>query len=333
MSCPRLLGCCVALGALLTWNGAARAEDADADVPGEQPGRRPAASAGSPDVRRALAQELFADARRLMLEGRFTEACPLLAKSVELERTSGGLLNWAVCLEGAQLFASARVRYEEASAAAAREGERGREAIAKERMLILESKVDRLSLRYPDFGPTLSLRLDGAVLPPGPLEVGVPVDPGVHRLEVSAPGFEAQELVIDVRAGAGVVEVTLPKLVPVTAPSAFGAPSSPPSRDRSGVLEAPPHRDAPLPRPRRARPWFWLSAAAGVAAVSFGAYSGLAARSAWRERNRECEAGCTERAVRAGDRAEAHAARSTVSFAVGGAALGASVVIHFSEAR
>jgi hypothetical protein len=267
-----------------------------------------------------------------MLDGRFVEACPLLAKSVELERTSGGLLNWAVCLEGAQLFASARVRYEEASAAAAREGERGREAIARERMLILESKVDRLSLRYPDTGPTLSLRLDGAALPSGPLEVGIPVDPGVHRLEVFAPGFEAQELVIDVRAGAGVVEVTLPKLVPHTGP-ALGAPSPPSSRDASGVLEVPPQQKAPLSRPRRARPWFWLSAAVGVAAVSFGAYSGLAARSAWRERNRECEAGCTERAVRAGDRADAHAARSTVSFAVGGAALGASVVIHFSEAR
>src|SRR5215468_9365477 len=113
-----------------------------------------------------LAQALFDEARQLMEQKRFSEACPKLAESQRLDPGGGTLLNLAVCHEKEGRLATAQTEYGEALSVAVKDARKDREAIARERLAALEGKIPRVVVVVPPAADVegLEVKLDGLVL-------------------------------------------------------------------------------------------------------------------------------------------------------------------------
>jgi hypothetical protein len=148
----------------------------------------PSALAAPTAQQRALAEQLFRDARKLVKSGDIDEACPKFAESQRLDPQLGTLLHLATCHEKQGLTASAWVEYTEATALAKRAGESDREAIARARADKLEQRLSRLSIEAAERPPGFEVLLDGKRLGDAAIGTAVPVDPGAHDIEARAPG-------------------------------------------------------------------------------------------------------------------------------------------------
>ena len=105
--------CVPAIAGVLLLSAAARAEE-------------------PPDgAKKAAAQALFDEGKRLMDAGQFAQACPKFADSEKLDPGVGTLLNLGVCYEKNGQTASAWATYKEAASAAANAGEAAREKYAR----------------------------------------------------------------------------------------------------------------------------------------------------------------------------------------------------------
>lgn len=278
-----------------------------------------AGSAYADDMQRSAAQALFDDARVLMAEKRFAEACPKLAESHRLDPASGTLLNLAVCHERDGKAASAWLAYTETLAMAAKEGNAERKRLARERIDALEGELSRLRLILPKRVPEkFWVRLDGVELGSAASHTGFPVDPGNHRVTSGAPGMKTALQTIDVTTPGATLDLRLPELEHDKKPGPPGARASHPNRRRSDDVR------------------LLLTGASfgvGAAGIVVGAYTGLRAGIAWDERNAECASGCSERAVEAGDDANALAVASNIAFAAGVAALGVGTYLVLTAPR
>src|SRR5271156_4432999 len=109
------------------------------------PGRSFAQDASS----QAAAQALFEQARQLMADGKYAEACPKLAESERLDPGAGTLLNLGHCYEKNGQTASAGVTFKDAAAAADLKHRADWSARAKERAQDLEKTLSRLIIEVP----------------------------------------------------------------------------------------------------------------------------------------------------------------------------------------
>ncbi|CAN5325742.1 hypothetical protein BH09MYX1_BH09MYX1_41350 [soil metagenome] len=135
----------------------------------------------------AAAQALFDEGRRLMDQGKFADACPKLESSQKLDPGAGTLMNLASCYEKNGQTASAWVTYTDAASASA-----GRHPdwvdSAKQHVSALEPKLSRLTVDVKAKADGLVVKRDGIVLSDGTSGVPIPVDPGKHIVEATAPG-------------------------------------------------------------------------------------------------------------------------------------------------
>jgi hypothetical protein len=157
-----------------------------------------AARADTPPERAALAEALFVEGKDLMRAGKLAEACPKLAESHRLDPGGGVVLALALCHEAAGKTASAWSTFGEALTFAVRDGDRNREAVARARIAALEPKLPRLVIVVAPAAlgtAGLAVRLDGAELERPAWGTAMPVDPGDHHVEVSAPGKRTRHLV------------------------------------------------------------------------------------------------------------------------------------------
>ena len=146
-------------------------------------------AAGGPNEQR-LAQALFDDARRLMEQKRYAEACPKFAESQRLDPGGGTLLNLAVCHAGEGKTATALVEYNEALSIATRDGRRDREELARTGIANLEREVPRVIVAVPPASRVqgLEVKIDETPLPSVAWDVPMPVDPGSHSVVATVPG-------------------------------------------------------------------------------------------------------------------------------------------------
>jgi hypothetical protein len=283
--------------------------------------------AGEPTSR---ADALFEEARTLMLEGRHVEACPKLEESERLDPAVGTLLHLGECFAKTGRTASAWRTFREAIVRARSEGRVDREEIAATRAQNLESELAKLQISVPvgHALPGLTLRENGVELPESSWGAAIPVDPGPHVIEASAPGHLPWRTQAAVMQPGRTLVVAVPELVPEI-PSTNADESSGKSPASVVVAEGPVVASPP-------RTWGWVSLAAGTAVVAVGAGFGVAAIRSWSDARSECVGRvCSDAGVRSAADARTSARVSTGLFAVGalGAAAGVYLLVRPSAPR
>jgi hypothetical protein len=160
----------------------------------------------------AAARALFAEARSLMDDERFEQACPKLEESLRLDHGMGTQFNLAHCWEKMGRTASAWALFLDVAAAARAGNQPQRETAARERAKVLEAKLTRLRIDVSDASPGTEVERDGQDVRKASWGTGVPVDPGKHVVRVSAPGKQTWSDEVDVPASARTFTVTVPAL-------------------------------------------------------------------------------------------------------------------------
>jgi hypothetical protein len=220
----------------------------------------------------ALAEALYRQARGLMSQGKYDEACPKLAESYRLDRATGTLLNLAACHEHQGKVATTWLEYSDSLLAARRDGRPDRVRFAQDRIAALEPQLSRLTVTVSEEAdmPELEIRLDGALIGLASRDVATPVDPGQHQVEAMAPGKVAWSREIEVGRVADQQTVMIPTLVDAT-------------RARTAALNgertpAPPVRPDPPTvgdEPATSRPLPDSVYIAGAATAALGVAAGI----------------------------------------------------------
>jgi hypothetical protein len=119
----------------------------------------------------------------------------------------------------------------------------------------------------------LEVRLDGSTVDAGAWGSAVPLDPGAHNVEASAPGFQAWSGTVTLGAVADSKSLEVPKLTEEPKP----APVMPPATAPTSTSTAPA-RDVPQPSPSPVAGY--VAIGAGVLFIGGGVFAYTRAKSA-----------------------------------------------------
>lgn len=257
----------------------------------------------------------------------YAVACPLLERSEALDPGIGTEFNLARCEELWGHIASAWSVYQRVVTETHAAGQSQREEVARKLMVALEPRLAHVTVRVPDPPPAgLQVRLDGAPLDSDRWAAPVPVDPGDHLVEASAPSMQGFTSRFAVTRDAQDLDVNVPAPPPrtSTAPAYLG-PIPPPAP----VAESPPHDDA------FGTTQAWIAAAAGGAglvAAGIGSFFGIRAITLDAQSSPYCNGGsCTQPGYSDLTQAQSSASASTISFSIGGALLASAVVLWLTR--
>jgi len=247
------------------------------------------------------------------------EACAKLAESQRIDPRLGTLLNVAACHEQEGRTATAWSEFNEAASQAAIAKQAEREAFARGKVAEIEKKLSRLKVVLRSAPAGAEVKLDGSVLRTVALGTPLPLDPGAHTLEVTAPSHNGWTRSITMAAGPAEQTVEVPTLDPTA------APTSP-----SALAPAP----APAPASKRGASK-WTAAglglfAVGSAAVGAGVFFGLRTFAKRDDAEKLCtNDGCTQAGIDTYDEARHAATFSTITLSVGVAMLAAGTYFVF----
>jgi len=253
----------------------------------------------------AAAESLFQSGKALLEEKNYPQACPKLTESYRLDPGTGTLLALALCHEGQGRLASAWGEFADVAARSRREGRPDREGLARQRMAALESRLPMLTISVAAGAEKidhLEIKRDGVVVGSGSWSTAVPVDPGHHHVEATAPGYRPFAATVTLATDAARETVTVPLLEQ--------APSLP-DQTSGGVA-----------------PSFWTPlryaglavGGLGVAGLAVGTVFGLQAISRNNDSKADCDAMsvCGPTGLSARHDAQSAGNVSTVAFVAGG---------------
>jgi hypothetical protein len=139
------------------------------------------------DQNAAAAEVLFRDGRAAADQADYATACAKFHESNRLDPAVGTLFNIADCEEKLGHLATAWTSFQEVAQRLPSDDER--RVIAVQRSAALEPRLPRLRIHLgPGVPPGAKVRRDGVELGAASLDTDLPVDPGQHRIEVTAPG-------------------------------------------------------------------------------------------------------------------------------------------------
>jgi hypothetical protein len=212
-----------------------------------------------PQSTTTLAEALFRDAKRLLEEGRYDEACPKFAESQRLDPSSGTLLGLALCHEGQGKLATAWGEFNAVVPLARRQGRPDREELATKKAADLEPRLARLTLTIAPGveAGALALSIDGQPFGRALLGSAVPLDRGEHVVTAAASGRPSWTQTVAIEADG--VRVMLTITIPAPAAATEPAPPPPPRPPGIGAQRA-----AAI-----------VLGGAGVVGVGVGAYFGV----------------------------------------------------------
>ncbi len=264
----------------------------------------------------ASAQVLFEDGKRLAATANFAAACPKFAESQRLDPAAGTLIHLANCYEKLGKTASAWATFIDATAAAKQQGRADWADLAKARADALQPRLSRLTITVLDRPAGLVLKRDDVVLSEASFGAAFPVDPGVHKVEGSAPGRQPRSLTVVVRDG-DQATTPFPRLELETTPTPALATASPgEERETSSATLG------------------YVLGAVGLVGVGVGATTGLLAIGKNTDSKRLCPTAglCTsQEGVNANASAQTLGTVSTVGFIAGGLALAAGAYFIFTS--
>jgi len=270
----------------------------------------------------SIAQGLFEEALGLMEQGSIAEACPKLAESHRLDPGGGTILNLAICLEKVGKTASAYVAYDEALARAVRDGNREREASARERLAHLRPLVSKIVVRVQPATASLErldVRFDGASVRSEAWGIRVPVDPGVHTISAAALNRVGVRQEVTIDEPGKVYEVEIPALALAPTPAVTATRSV----DVHGTTN------------RRSLLGYVMTSAGGVLLVG-GGISGVLAIDRHAASDRECPGGpdsCTAAGVRAEESATRFSWGANIGIGLGLVAAGVGTYLLLTAPR
>lgn len=261
-----------------------------------------AAAAGDP----VRADALFREAQAQVQAGDLDRACALFAESEALEPAAGTSLNRADCEERRGKLATAHelfVRAKETLPA-------GDERIpyAAKRAAALAPRVPKIVLRAaPGTPASLVVKSEHSVLRAAAFGVPLPLDPGTHRYEASAPGFAPRVFVVTLAAG----ETKTLEVAP---------------GDKVSTSD-------PAARPQGSATLGWVIGGAGVVALATGIVTGVAVLSHVDTYKEHCTPGCDEEGARAARLGRPLAIVSPVALGLGAVGIGVGAYLVLASGR
>jgi hypothetical protein len=219
---------------------------------------------------KAIAENLFEEGRVLLVKADYAAACPKLAESQRIDPSIGTGLYLAACYEKSGKTASAWATFKEAQELAERQGDSKRAQLAQQRAVSLEPQLARIIITVsPDARPQgLVVKRDGIEVTQPIWGSAVPIDPGAHVIEASAPLKVPFKRDVDAQSGA-TVTVDVPKLDDKAEPALAPPPAAPPPPSSPPPQSPPPQADTHSNGSTQ-RTIGLIAAGVGVAALGLG---------------------------------------------------------------
>jgi tetratricopeptide (TPR) repeat protein len=273
-----------------------------------------------------IAEQLFNEARDLAKAGKWAEACQKFEASFKQDPALGTRLNLATCYEHIGKLASAWGLYRESADLAGKTGDAKRSDYAQKQALVLEPRLPKLAIILPPKPPPgLTVQRDGAPVSVGELGLALYIDPGVHEVTASAPGFETFSQKITLVEGK-TETLAIPDL------------TAKPEQTKPNANSEPPVVDTTPISPTRKYVGIGIGGA-GIVAVGVGLIIGVQAISANNKAKELCgnNLACSAENFDAGkkfvDDGRSKATISTALVIVGGAAVAAGIVVYLTAPR
>lgn len=287
----------------------------------------------------ATAQALFEEGKRLMKDGKLADACPKLAESQRLDPASGTLLALALCHEQEGKTATAWAEFSQVLSDARKDRRADREQAAQQHLGALERRLTRVNVIVSVDVTGLEVRRDGTLIGKPQWRVPLPIDPGDHTFEASAPGKKAWRAMVNVQGEGKTVDVTVPKLdesaaeaLPVAPPPAASPSTAAPSSHAGATpMTLPPDAGASGDGSTQ-RTLALVAGGVGIVAVGVGSVFGFRARSLWSDAKNACPSDrcTTQDGVTKAHDAGSAADLSSIFFVAGAAGVVAGALLFFS---
>jgi hypothetical protein len=265
----------------------------------------------------AAAESLFQAGKGLMAQNKFDEACPKFAESYRLNPLPGTSLNLANCYKQSGKTASAWAQFREASFQARKNNQADREAAATQEAAALEPNLSKLQINAEQT-PGLVIRRDNQEVGSGALGTAIPVDPGPHTIEATAPGYSVWSTSVVI----GKLKDTKTITIPVLSKNA----------ETPSVATGPTGATGPN---KSLRTVSYVVGGVGVAGLVVGGIFGGLAASGKSTLTAECPGNVCPTGAAVDDLAavKGKATISTIGIAAGGALLATGVVLYIVSGK
>ncbi|WP_394843435.1 hypothetical protein LZC95_41105 [Pendulispora brunnea] len=292
---------------------------------------------GSVEVRAAgsdapAAQALFNEAKKLIADGKWAEACPKLEESQKLDPGIGTQYNLANCYEHIGRAASAWAVFLNVAGEAKAAGQTAREKVARDRATVLEARLAKLviTVRSTDVSQ-LKVTRDGLEVGRGQWGAAIPIDAGEHRIVASALGKKTWEKSVRVPVDGVTVNVEVPALQDDPNATTLADRGLMPGKPADGQ-EGAPIDEHPG---RTQRIGGIVAGAVGIVGIGVGSAFGLMSNSKKNDSEPHCNAEnrCDETGLGLRDDALKYGTISTIAFIAGGAALVGGVVLFVTAPK